>query len=113
MRTLLLFDDVDASVAVTSTHVNFEKRAEWTLQVTSSSLDGTPDIVVEVSIDNSETVFSPLENPETGLNTFPLDTSPVTIIDDRIFGKFFRIRLVPNANTTGTVKADLGYKTYP
>lgn len=113
MRTEVLLNAVDASANQTSNTINFEQRAEWLLQLSKSGTDGTPNLIIEFTIDNAAGVWTPLQNPETLLYVFPLDDSPLAVRDDRLQGKFFRIRIEPNDNTTGTVTADLGYKTYP
>ena len=111
MRTNLLFDNVSAASNQTSSVINFEQRAEWSLEITTSGLDGVPKVIVELS--NSGTDFFPLEDCKIAQFFFLIDDSPFGIKDDRIMGKFFRIRLEPNGNTTGTLKALLGFKTYP
>ena len=114
MRTIVLLDNVSAAGPATSESVNFEQRAEWMLQITSTGLDGTPRLIIEWSIDNTQVVWSPIENVDVaGTYFFPIDDDEISIIDDRCMGKFYRVRLEANGNTTGTVKADLGYKTYP
>ena len=113
MRTILLFDDVDATSSQTSDVIKFEQRAGWLLQITKSGTDGTPRIVVEYSIDNAQNVWTPLEDCKNSVFFFGIDDSPFGIMDDRLPAKFFRIRLEANDNTTGTLTADLGYKTYP
>lgn len=111
MRTIVLLNDVDAGVAVTSQHIDFEQDSRWLLQITSTGLNGTPRIVIEESIDNAELVWTPLFNPKNSLFFFEIDDSPIGVKDSYLMGKFFRVRLEPNGNTTGTIKADLGYKT--
>lgn len=119
MRTQLLFDDVDASVTQTSGFVDdifndgqLNQRGEFMIQVTRAGLDGTPRLFLEWSIDNNASVWSTIQNPETDEDYFELDDD-IGIIDDRIMAKWFRLRLEPNDNTTGTVRADIGYNTYP
>lgn len=115
MKTQLLFDNVAANQAQTSSEVPFEQRSEWMLYVSKSGTDGNPNLIIEYSVDNNPGAgdWAAVINPETLTTLFPLDDSPIAIIDDRLQGKYFRIRLEPNGTTTGTVKADLGFKTYP
>jgi hypothetical protein len=113
MRTDTLFSSVDAGSNQTSTVIEPEcgQRMEWLLQLTSTGLDGNPLLVIEYSLDNS--TWTPLFNPYEALYTFLLDEFPYAVKDDRMNGKYIRIRLETNGNTTGTISALLGVKTYP
>ncbi len=113
MRTILLFDNISASAPATSEVISFEQRGEWMLQISKTGTDGNPKLIVEYSIDNDALIWTPIKDPNTDFYYFLIDDSPIGIIDDRLPGKFFRVRLEANGNTTGTIKVDLGYKTYP
>jgi hypothetical protein len=112
MRTKILFDNVSASVAHTSEHINFEQRAEWMLQVHKNGTNGNPKIIVEYSVDNDELIWNAIENPKTCDYFFLVDEDSIGIKSNHVQGKFLRVRLDPNGTTAGSVKVDLGYKTH-
>lgn len=111
MRTKTLFNEVDASVNQTSEVLDFQQRAEWIIQLTKTGTNGTPHLIIEFSIDNI--VFTPLQNTENLLYVFDINDTPFAVRDDTLQGQFFRIRLEPANNTTGTITAKIGIKTYP
>ncbi len=114
MRTELFFDDVDATTEQSSSNISFEKRAGYLVDFRSTGTNGEVRIVIEYSIDNTGVRFNAVQDPETRLPYFTMDSEgKLSIMDDRIPSKFIRFRLDPNDNTTGTVSGDLGYKTYP
>lgn len=111
MRTLLLFDNVDATINQTSTVIDFgEQDARFLIQVTKTNCNKNPRIIVEESIDQS--VWTAMEDTETW-RPYTDITETLSIKDNYFMGKYFRIRLEPNTNTTGTVWAKIGYKTKP
>lgn len=113
MRTIVLFDNINANAPQTSDVISFEQRGEWMLQISNTGLNGIPKLIIEYSIDNGASIWTPIENNFLGEFFFYIDDDYIAIINDRIQGKFFRVRLETNGNTAGTVKVDFGYKTYP
>lgn len=111
MRTLLLFDNVDASVDAISVVIDFlEQDARFIIQATKTGTNGSPRIIVEESID--QTVWTAMEDTETW-NPYTEITETTAIKDNYFMGKYFRVRLEANGTTTGTVWAKIGYKTKP
>lgn len=109
MRTLTLFDNINASSPATSQDLDFQEQdARFLIQILGTGLDGSPRIVVEESIDKS--IWSPMEDTATWNDYFDAGQQ-IAIKDNYFMGKYFRMRLVPNGNTTGTIKAIIGYKT--
>lgn len=112
MNTNKLYENQDATV--NSTSIIFEpdcgQDMRWALQVVKSGTDGNPFLFIEYS--NDGIVWNNL--PDL-LNTegeyFIIDDSPFSVEDSYFMGKFFRLRIEPNNNTTGTINALLGIKT--
>ena len=106
MRTQILFDNVDASIEHTvNIPIPCEQDMRFLIQLTKDSTDGNPRLYIEESIDNiTWTVLC---------NYFEIITTPIGIKDNYFMGKYFRVRLVPNGTTTGTVYGIIGYKTKP
>jgi len=117
MRTKVLFDDVDASVSQESVEIQMDKRTDWDLVVTVDGLDGVPQIIIEKAYTGGGCLPGPsdwyaVENCN-GDTFFDVDSPPLQIHKSQFTPNYFRIRLEPNTNTTGTVTAFLGYKDYP
>ena len=111
MRTETLLNNADASTTIVSNIYVVEsgKDMRWLLTVSSSGLDGTPQMFVEESPDGL--VWIPLNNHIDGFNYFPLDDNLVSVRDSYFMGKAFRIRIEPNDNTTGNIDATLIVKS--
>ena len=117
MRTTVLFEDIDASVAATSVEISMDKRTDWDLVVTGTGLDGIPRIIIEKAYTGGKCLPAPtdwyiVENCN-GDQFFDADDLPLMIHQSGFTPNWYRIRLEPNTNTTGTVTAFLGYKDYP
>jgi hypothetical protein len=117
MRTQVLFDTVDASSNQTSDNVNMDKRTDWDLVVTADSLDAIPRIIIEMAYTGGGCLpepsdWYPVENCN-GNEFFGLTSPPLIVHKSGFTPNWYRIRLEPNGNTTGTVTAILGYKDYP
>jgi hypothetical protein len=113
MRTHLFFNEVDASVSVTSDVLEFEcgQDARFLLHIRGTGLNGTPRIVIEEANVLADNVWSPLEDTSTWGDYFELNQQLITVKDSYIMGRYLRIRIVANGNTTGTIWAKMGYKT--
>jgi len=119
MRNVTLLDNVDASVQQISNEVNFDHRGQWKLLITSSGLDGTPQLFIEEGFTGGKCITPPSEwfvicNPcnDTGVY-FPIDDDIITIEKNSIKGNWMRVRVEANDNTTGNITVKLGYKTFP
>jgi len=109
MRTLLLFDNVDAFTPATSAVLDFgEQDTRFIIQATKTGTDGNPRIIIEESIDQS--VWTALEDTETW-NPYTEIIDTMGIKDNYFMAKYMRVRLEANGTTTGTVWAKIGYKT--
>ncbi len=117
MRNEILLNSVDASTQQISGFVNFDKRAEWKLNVTSTGLDATPKIFIEESFTPGKseppTVWTVYQNPCSADGSFEIDSDSVPIEKKDFKLNWFRIRLEANGNTAGTLTASLHYKTFP
>ena len=120
MRTILLFNNLSAAIAQTSEILDFQSQdARFLIQIKGTDFNGTPRIYVEESID--ETIWTGMEDTSTWLDYFDhIDQAEVeagvkviAIKDNYFMGKYFRLRMIPNDNTTGTIWAKIGYKTKP
>lgn len=110
MRTEVLLNNVAANTQqIGSYQVESGKDMRWLLLVTSSGLNGTPQLFLEESSDNTNWIA--LENYKDGLNYFPVDDPLIHIRDSYFMGKSFRVRVEANGNTTGTIYAELVVKS--
>jgi hypothetical protein len=112
MKTVTLLTDADASTTQTGSYlIDCGQDMRWLLTVVSSGLDGEPKIYVEESLD--EISWLPRKNKKTTgtLDYFPMNTSIIGIEDSYFMGKFIRVRIEPNGNTTGLINAKIGVKT--
>lgn len=116
MRTFLVFDNIDATVSqsvevpLNSPDEKNPQDLRFLLQCSKLGTDGNPRIIIEESID--KTIWTALEDTETW-NPYTELVDTLGIKDNYFMGKYMRIRLEPNGNTTGTVWAKIGYKTKP
>ena len=119
MRNVTLLDNVDASTQQISTHVNLDQRAAWKLFITSSGLDGEPQLFIEDNNTSSKCVeptgdWNIICNPcDTVTDSFPIDDDTITIEKNSFKSNWMRVRIEPNGNTTGTITVTLSYKTFP
>ena len=118
MRNEVLFSSVDASTNQTSSNINFDKRAQWILTIEKTGTDGDPKIIIERNFSSGKCVaptgsWFALKNSCENSFDFIIDDTPYVIRDNIFYGNWYRIRLEPNGNTTGTVTATLSYKDYP
>jgi len=111
MRTLLFFDNVDASVTQISSEFTPDcgQDISFLIQAVKTGTDGDPYLYIEESVDG--TVWSPMTNPETCEGFFKLTDTVTGIKDNHFMGYVMRLRLEPNDNTTGTVWAKMNYRT--
>lgn len=111
MRTETLFSAVDASVTQISSAFEPDcgQDMRWSICITSTGLDGTPQAYVEVSCDGVD--WCALVNPVDNTNVFAVDDDLI-IRDEYLPEKQIRLRIEPNDNTTGTINAIMVYKTY-
>ncbi len=117
MRTKLLFDDVDGSVTQVSEVVHIDQRVQWELIIDKIGTDGNPFIYLEQAFNGGGRIPEPTDwyiigNKCDNTGAFLIDDTPFSIEKSSLKGNWFRIRLEPNDNTTGTVKALFGYKTF-
>jgi hypothetical protein len=119
MRNATLLTSADASVQQISSEVNFDKRTEWKLLITSTGLDGTPHFFIEEGFTGGKCITPPTEwfivcNPcDDVTDSFPIDDTIITIEKKDFKGNWFRVRVEPNDNTIGSITVKLGYKTHP
>ena len=113
MRTLVLFDTVDASQNHTSEVLDFDGQdARFLIQAVKTGTDGDPRLIIEESVTGD--IWTPLENVETWNDYTEIDDSEAIAVKDNYFmGKFFRARLEANGTTAGTIYAEMCYKTKP
>ena len=113
MRTEVLLNTVDASVQqIGAYQVDCGQDMRWLLMVKSVGLDGTPQLFLEESSNNTDWIA--LDNNDCAegvINYFPIDDPLIHIRDSYFMGKSFRVRIEPNDNTTGTIYAELVVKT--
>jgi hypothetical protein len=118
MRTIILLDNVDASTQQISIAQNFEKRTDWKLFVDATGLDGTPELYIEEIAEGGKcspaptTGYTLVCNSIDELDYFPI-TEDLTIEKKDFKSNWFRVRIEPNDNTTGTITVKLAYKSYP
>ena len=118
MRTVILLDDVDASLQQVSSHINFDQRSEWKLFIKSANLDGEPKLFIESNNSKSECVepigdWTVFCNPLNLIDgSFPINDELITIEKKDFKSNWFRLRLEPNGNTIGNVAIELVYKMF-
>jgi hypothetical protein len=119
MRNVTLLDNVDASIQQISSHVNFDQRVAWKLFITTTGLDASPELFIECN-NTSSKCFAPVgdwtivcNQCNTLTDSFPLDDDVITIEKNDFKSNWFRVRVEPNGNTTGTIHVSLSYKTFP
>ena len=117
MRTITLFDNVDASIQQISDATNLERHTEWVLRVNSSTLDAIPNLFIEEGFNGGKclpepTAWSVLPFKCDGTGTFEITESEVKIRSKQFLANWFRVRVEPNGNTTGTITIKLSYKDY-
>ena len=119
MSNIVLLNNVNASVSHVSPNVNFDKRAQWKLIITSSGLDAEPQLFIEENYSGSKCVdpvgdWTIICNPcDTVNDSFPINDSIVTIEKKDVKLNWFRVRIDNNGNTTGNITVSLHYKTFP
>ena len=118
MRNVELFTNADASTQLISEPVNLDQRAQWKLYVYSTGLDGTPQLFIEDNTSGSKCItptgtWTEICNPFEDYNYFELSDTTVTIEKKDFKANWFRIRIEPSGNTTGTIDVRLSYKTFP
>ena len=118
MRNVTLLDNVDASTQQISTHVNLDQRVEWKLFITSSGLDGEPQLFIEDNNTSSKCTeptgdWNIVCNPFADFEYFPINDDIVTIEKKDFKSNWMRIRVENNGNTTGNITVKLSYKTFP
>lgn len=109
-RTVTVFNNVDASQNHTSEVYNFDfQDARFLIQVLGTGMNGSPKIIIEESTDGN--LWTPMEATDTWDDYFPTGNQIMGIKDNYFMGQYMRIRLEPNGNTNGTIKAVMCYKT--
>lgn len=117
MRTITLFDNVDASIQQISDATNLERHTEWVLRINSSTLDAIPNLFIEEGFNGGKCLPEPTEWSVVpfkcdGTGTFEITESEVNIRSKQFLANWFRVRVEPNGNTTGTMTIKLSYKDY-
>lgn len=117
MRNVILLSDVDASIQQISDPVNLERRTDWELTIESTGLDGTPHLFVEKGFNTGKCHPLPSEwfilaNKCDSSGLFLIDDPLIQIEKTGFIANWFRVRVEPNDNTTGTIKVTLHYKDY-
>ena len=118
MRNVTLLNDVDASRQQISAEINMDQRTEWKVYINTARLDGVPRLFIEdnTSPSKNETPtgdWNPICNTCSDIDYFTLDDTVITIEKKDFKANWFRIRIEPNDNTTGTINVSLSYKTFP
>lgn len=119
MRNPIILDNVDASVQQISVSTNLEQRTDWKLFITSTGLDGTPHIYIEEIAEGGKCTPAPTTgytiicNPFDNTDYFAIDDDSITIEKKDFKSNWFRVRIEPNDNTTGSITVKLAYKSYP
>lgn len=110
-RTATIFNNVDASASHTSQSFDFDKQdARFLIQLQGVGLNGAPRVIVEESVDGN--LWTALEDTETWEEYFePVNSVIMGIKDNYFMGQYMRLRIEPNNNTAGTIKAVMCYKT--
>lgn len=112
MRLKTLYENQDASVSSESLpyEIDCGQDMRWLLQVTKTNTNGNPHLFIEESLDGI--CWTNVPDPcNTDGEYFLIDESPFAIRDSYFMGLYFRLRIEPNDNTSGTITAKLGVKT--
>ena len=116
MRTKILFDDIDASLAATSDDTQFDRRFDFDLITTLDGTDGIPRIIIELAYTGGGCLPAPTDwyiLPNcNGNEYFNIDDSPFTVHKSAVTANWIRVRIEPNTNTTGTATVILATKDY-
>lgn len=117
MRNLTLLDNVNSGIQQISSAKNLERHTEWVLRVSSVGLDGIPNLFIEEGFNGGKclpepTDFSVLPFKCDGTGTFEITESEIKIRSKQFLANWFRIRVEPNGNTSGTMTVILSYKDY-
>jgi len=117
MRNLTLLDNVNSGIQQISSAKNLERHTEWVLRVSSVGLDGIPNLFIEEGFNGGKclpepTEFSVLPFKCDGTGTFEITESEINIRSKQFLANWFRIRVEPNGNTSGTMTVILSYKDY-
>ena len=117
MRNLTLLDNVNSGIQQISIAKNLERHTEWVLRVSSVGLDGIPNLFIEEGFNGGKclpepTEFSVLPFKCDGTGTFEITESEIKIRSKQFLANWFRIRVEPNGNTSGTMTVILSYKDY-
>jgi hypothetical protein len=118
MRNVTLLNAVDASQITISEPLNLEKRTDWELIITSDSLDDVPELFIEKGYNAGKcnplpTEWFILPNKCDNTGTFLIDDSIIQIEKSGFTANWFRVRIDPKLNTTGTITVKIHYKDYP
>lgn len=119
MRSVLLLDNIDASIQAISSEVSFWQRIEWKVFIQSTGLDGTPRLFIEEATTKSKCIFpvaqdwTIYQNKCSASYGFDIDEDLVTIEKKDFKSNWFRVRFEPNDNTTGNTTVRISYKTFP
>lgn len=118
MRNFQLLAGADASIQQISKELNLEKRTDWELIIESENLDGTPQLYIERGYNAGKSNPLPSEwfilaNNCENTGFFPVDDSEIQILNYGFTANWFRVRVEPNDNTTGTITVTIHYKEYP
>ena len=118
MRNVTLLDNVAADVQQITDEVNFDQRAQWKVYINTTGLNGRPQLYIEDnnSPSKNETPvgdWTPICNNCSDTDYFTLDDTVITIEKKDFKANWFRIRVEPVDNTTGTINVSLSYKTFP
>jgi hypothetical protein len=109
-RTVTIFNNVDASVNQISQQFDFDfQDARFLIQILGTGLDASPKIIIEESTDGN--LWTAMESTETWDDYFPAGNQIMGIKDNYFMGQYMRLKIEPNGNTTGTIKAVMCYKT--
>lgn len=112
MITKKLYENQDATIpSISIQHqIDCGQDMRWLLQLKKEGTNGDPFLFIEESNDGQCWTNVPdLCNPDG--EYFIIDDSPYAIRDSYFMGKYIRLRIEPNNNTSGTITANLGIKT--
>ncbi len=117
MRNVTLLDNADASTLQISKEVNLERRTDWDLVIESDSLDDVPSLYIEKGYNAGKcnplpTEWRVLPNKCDSTGEFLINDSLIEVTKNGFNANWFRVRVEPNANTTGNMTVTLHYKDY-
>jgi hypothetical protein len=117
MRNITFFENIDASSQQISNATNLERHTEWILRINSTGLDGVPNLFIEEGFNGGKCLPEPTEYSVVpfkcdGTGTFEITESEVKIRSKQFLANWYRVRIEPNGNTTGTITVILSYKDY-